>query len=160
MSSFIVKFYVPFHFNLPYTISVHETASRFSTLNDIMQRRLQQMMFEAAFHGYTEALEMLLSQFGVPVNSEDQRVSGWLNCFCMFTPTLSIFLFLEVGEGGGDYKHSSMSIYSSYNCLIVTVCKCVVCYIWNLEQPILPQLLSRYKLNQEMYKMLTEKRLC
>ena len=90
-SLFIVKFYVPFHFNLPYTISVQETASRFSTLNDIMQRRLQQMMFEAVFHGYTEALEILLSQFGVPVNSKDQKVSVWLNS--MFTPTLSIFLF-------------------------------------------------------------------
>ena len=55
-----------------------------------MQRKLQQMVFEAVFYGYTEALEMLLSQFGVPVNSEDQRVSVWLNCFCMFTPTLII----------------------------------------------------------------------
>ena len=108
-SSFIVKFYVPFQFNLLYTISVHGTATRFSTL--IKQRMLHQMMFEAVFHGYTEALEILLSQFGVPVNSKDQRVSVWLNC--MFTPTLSIFLFLE----GRGYKHSSMSIYSSYNCL-------------------------------------------
>ena len=55
------------------------------------------MMFEAVFHGYTEALEILLSQFGVPVNSKDQKVSVWLNC--MFTPTLSVFLFLE-GRGG------------------------------------------------------------
>ena len=85
------------------------------------------MMFEAVFHGYTEALEMLLSQFRVPVNSKDQKVSVWLNC--MFTPTLSIFLSLE----GRGYKHSSMSIYSSYNCLFVTVCKCVVCYATYLE---------------------------
>ena len=84
----IIKFYVLFQYNLPYTISVHETAnSVFSTLNDTMKRKLQQMMFEAVFHGYTNALEMLLSQFGVPVNSKDQRVSVWLNCFCMFTPT-------------------------------------------------------------------------
>lgn len=53
----------------------------FSTLNDTMQRKLQQMVFEAAFHGYTNALEMLLSQFGVPVNSKDEKVSGGLNFF-------------------------------------------------------------------------------
>ena len=93
-SSFIVKFYVPFQLNLPYTISVHAGASRLSTL--IKQGMLHQMMFEAVFHGYTEALEMLLSQFRVPVNSKDQIVSVWLNC--MFTPTLSIS-FLG-GEGG------------------------------------------------------------
>ena len=132
-SLFIVKFYVPFHFNLPYTISVHETASRFSTLNDIMQRRLQQMMFEAVFHGYTEALEILLSQFGVPVNSKEQKVSVWLNC--MFTPTLSIFLFFF-------WRGGATNIAVCPYIVTVTVCKCVVCYIWKLEQPILPQLLS------------------
>ena len=71
---FVEKFH--FIFNLPYTISVQETASVFSTLNNTMQRKLQQMVFEAAFHGHTKALGMLLSQFEVPVNSKDQRVSG------------------------------------------------------------------------------------
>ena len=71
----------------PYTIPVQETAGVFSTFNNTMQRKLQQMMFEAAFHGYTNALEMLLNQFGVPANSEDQTVSGWINCLCMLTPT-------------------------------------------------------------------------
>ena len=60
----------------PYTIPVQETAGVFSTFNNTMQRELQQMMFEAAFNGYTNALEMLLSHFGVPVNSKDQKVSG------------------------------------------------------------------------------------
>jgi len=55
-----------------------------------MQRKLQQMVFEAGFHGYTNALKMLLSQFEIPVNSKDQRVSGWLNCYCVFTPTVII----------------------------------------------------------------------
>ena len=82
-----MKILYPFHYNLPFTTTVHKTASVFSTLNDTMQRKLQQMVFEAVFHGYTEALRMLLSQFGVPVNSKDQRVSVWLNTFCMFTPT-------------------------------------------------------------------------
>ena len=59
-----------------YTIPVQETAGVFSTFNSTMRRKLQQMMFEAAFHGYTNALEMLLSHFGVPVNSKDQKVSG------------------------------------------------------------------------------------
>ena len=45
------------------------------------------MVFEAAFHGYTKALEMMLSQFGVPVNIKNQKVSAWLNYFYMFTPT-------------------------------------------------------------------------
>lgn len=60
----------------PYTILVQETAGVFSTFNNTMQRKLQQMMFEASFHGYNNALEMLLNQFGVPANSEDQTVSG------------------------------------------------------------------------------------
>ena len=88
----IIKFYVPFKFNLPCTISVHETAnSVFSTLDDTMQRKLQQMVFEAAFYGYTNALEMLLSQFWVPVNSKDQRVSGWTVSVCSLLHRLLLY---------------------------------------------------------------------
>ena len=70
----------------------------------------------------------------------------------MFTPTLSIFLFFWMG--------GATNIAVCPYIVTVTVCKCVVCYIWKLEQPILAQLLSGYKLNQEMCEMLTEKTLC
>ena len=65
----------------------HFTTSVFSSLNNTVQRKLYQNVFEAAFHGYTKALEMMLSQFGVPVNIKNQKVSAWLNCFYTFTPT-------------------------------------------------------------------------
>ena len=103
------------------------------------------MAFEAAFHGYTKALEMMLSQFGVPVNIKDQKVSAQLNYFYMFTRTQIIneqqaIFFLE-GELGKT---------CSYNCF-VTVCiyiyRYVICYTTDLEARA-TKLLSGYITNK------------